>query len=266
VSRAQFLADALEVALGSMGLSRDGGELTYNTYGGSVGTRVIGGGTGPMWLRVGRQRWRDNPRTGWETSAAIMGVSKPLWYRTHEFEYNGESMRGDLLSLAPSPACTKELILTERPAIDSSWFQEMKRSVLALEQHDTDRTSTDAGRVKSAVISRVGSHFPHQVERFVTSHTDMHWCNLTAPSFCLLDWDSWGLAPYGFGPATAYCSALLVPEVADEVYATFREQLETPDGRISLLLAADHLLHKVSYGDYYDIADVLHDFIRTLTQ
>jgi hypothetical protein len=66
-------------------------------------------------------------------------------------------------------------------------------------------------------------------------------------------------------PATAYCSALLVPDVAEAIYDTFRDQLETADGRISLLVAADHLLYKVAQGSYEEIADPLHELIRTLT-
>ncbi len=264
MGREDFLTDALDTALAAMHLCRGGGELTFNTYGGSVGAQVLDADAGPRWLRVGRRRLRDLPRQGWATSADIQGVAKPMWYRTHEFEHAGEALRADLLSLAPSPACTRDLILTERPPLDAKWFRELRRSVDALECVVTERLSIDPYRVQSAVLSRVGSRFPQKVERFVPSHTDMQLCNITAPMFCLLDWDSWGLAPYGFGPATAYCAALLVPDVANEIYATFRDQLETADGRLSLLLAADHLLHKVSYGDHLEIADPLHEFIRTL--
>jgi hypothetical protein len=264
MGRHDFLSAALDAAVAAMDLKRDSSELTFNTYGGSVGARVLDADTEQRWLRVGRRRLRDNPRQGWATSAAITGVSKPMWYRTHEFEHQGEAMRADLLSLAPSPACTRDLILTERPPIAAEWFRELRRSIDALERFPTERSSIDAERVRSAVLSRVGSRFPCHVERFVTSHTDMHWCNITAPTFCLLDWDSWGLAPYGFGPATAYCAAILVPDIANEIYATFRDQLETPDGQISLMLAADHLLHKVSYGDHLELADPLHEFIGSL--
>jgi hypothetical protein len=263
--RRAWLAEALGAALSAMHLVRSG-ELTYNTYGGSVGTRVLDNSSEPRWLRVGRLRPRENPREGWETSAAIPDVAKPMWFYTHEFEHEGEPLRADLLSLAPSPACTSELILTERPPIGRDWFTALRCSIDALERWPTQRVSIDADNAANVVLGRVGSRVPRTVKRLVSSHTDMHWCNITAPVFSMLDWDSWGLAPYGYGPATAYCSALLVPDVADEIYNTFVDQFETTDGRISLIMAADHLLWKVGRGDYPSIADALHRLIGTLVE
>jgi hypothetical protein len=261
--RRSYLASALIVAEKAMGLTHDDDRLTYNTYGGTVGVRVLAG-TEPRWLRVTRQHRRGRTRMGWATSAEIPDVAKPIWYRTHDFDHEGEALRADLLSIAPSPACTSDLVITSRPPLDANWYTDLRRSVDALERWPTDRVSIRPDSVAPSILGRVGSRFPHKVERYVSSHTDMHWCNVTAPTFCLLDWDSWGRAPYGFGPATLYCSSLLVPEVADRVYHTFRDQFETADGRVSLLLAADHLLHKVSHGDCPQIADPLHDLVRAL--
>jgi hypothetical protein len=47
-----------------------------------------------------------------------------------------------------------------------------------------------------------------------TAHADLHWNNLTAPDRVLLDRESWGQAPFGYGIATLYCHSLLVPGVA----------------------------------------------------
>lgn len=243
-----LLDDALNVACEAMRLDRADDATTYSTFEDSIGARVLDRGS-LRWLRVYPQWDRENERQGWAASAAIPGVSKPIWYRCHDFEHAVRAMRADLLDVAPSPACTSELILTSRPPLGPEWFAEMRRSVDALARWPTQRVG-------------VGTR-PPDVERWVTSHTDMHWCNLTAPAFCLLDWDSWGLAPLGFGPATAYCAALLVPDVAEQVYATFRDQLETHDGRISLTIAANHLLNIIqNEGRYPEIARPLRDVLR----
>jgi hypothetical protein len=93
----------------------------------------------------------------------------------------------------------------------------------------------------------------------------MHWCNLTAPEFSLLDWDSWGLAPLGYGPATAYCAALLVPDVAEAIYVAFRDQLETNDGRLSMTMAGNHLLSMIEEeGRYHEIAEPVRRMLRAL--
>ncbi len=246
-----LLATALNAACTAMRLRREGDESTYSTFADSVGARVREGDS-PRWLRIYPQWDRENERQGWATSVAIPGVSKPTWYRCHDFEHDGRAMRADVLSVAPAPVCSGELVLTTRPPIGSAWFAEMRRSVDALARWPTDRVG-------------VGTR-PPGVKRWVTSHTDMHWCNLTAPVFCILDWDSWGLAPLGFGPATAYCSALLVPDVAQQVYTTFRDHLETGDGRISLTIAANHLIQVAEdEGRYGEIVEPLRELLRRLT-
>jgi hypothetical protein len=261
--RRAYLERALAVALDDLGLVRDDECLTYNTYGGTVGLRVLDGAE-QRWLRVTRQHRRGRTKEGWATSTAIPGVCKPMWYGTRQFDFEGEALRTDLLSLAPSPAVTSDLIITSRPPLSAEWFTNLRASIDALERWRTDRVSIRPETIAPSILGRVGSGYPSTVERYVTSHTDMHWCNLTAPIFCLLDWDSWGQAPYGFGPATLYCSSLLVPEVAEAIYETFGDQFATSDGQVSLLLAADHLLSKVSYGDCPGIADPLHDLIQGL--
>jgi molybdenum cofactor biosynthesis enzyme MoaA len=259
-----FLTQALTIALQAMGLTRDG-ELINSTFADSVGVRVLDDGTA-KWLRVYEQWDRPQERMGWADSIGITGVAKPYWYGNHDFEYCGKPMRADLLSLAPSPAITSQMVLTQPPPITHEWYMELRRSVEALERCPTTRGTMSQERVRRSIERRMGANFPSTVDRWVTSHLDMHWCNLTAPTFCLLDWDSWGLAPCGFGPATAYCSALLVPEVAGEVYETFRHQFETDDGRISLVLAAGHLLSMVTEGHYPAIADPLHELLRSLRE
>jgi hypothetical protein len=251
------LAEALSVASKLMGLPH--GALTYATFGDSVGAPVRDG-SHVAWLRV-YPAWpaeHARERAGWET-AKMPGVSKPKWYGCEHFEHDGRTMRADLLSLAPSPACTSELILTAIPDVTDEWFADMRRSLDALAAWKTDRVCITNPMATKATV-------------WVTGHGDMHWCNLTAPTFCLLDWDSWGKVPLGFDAATAYCSALLVPEVADEVYATFRDQLETPDGRISLTIAANHLLDIIAAnqdiidheGRYEEISGPLQELLNSL--
>jgi hypothetical protein len=254
-----FLAEALDVACRRMGLTRDDDQATYSTYADSIGARVRQGDS-VRWLRVYPQWDTEAERQGWAASAAIPGVSKPMWYGCHDFEHKRKAMRADLLSIAPSPAVTSELILTESPVLNAMWFVDLRQSVEALAAWPTGRGSEE--RFARSLDYYMGVS-PGSVERFVTSHTDMFWCNVTAPEFCLLDWDCWGLAPLGYGPAKLYCSALLVPDVAAEVYKTFRDQLDTDDGRISLVLAASLLLEKAE-ARYPEIIEPVQDLLRRL--
>src|SRR5437763_1548475 len=60
--RRACLADALTVALGLLGLAR-AGELVYNTYGGTVGVRVLDG-TQPFGLRTVEDSHADGAAIG----------------------------------------------------------------------------------------------------------------------------------------------------------------------------------------------------------
>jgi hypothetical protein len=266
--RSSFLLGAFHAGLDQMGLeaAQNDEDLTFSPYGLSVGGQVLDHGD-LRWLRVKYVSRRD--RYGLAGSADIPRVGKPTWYRTDEFKYGRDEMRGDLMSVAPSAACARGMILARAVEVSDGWLRALRCSVEALAQWPTDRVMIPQHRVTSHVLARVGSSFPCRVERFVCGHSDLSWANVTAPTFCLLDWDDWGLAPAGYGPALLYASALLQPDVAQAVYATFADDLDSSDGRVSLILAADRLLIGVGDGEFSDtpgIADALHSLVRWLVR
>ena len=72
--------------------------------------------------------------------------------------------------------------------------------------------SQSSARLEDVTRQRVAAGVDSAVERWATAHADMHWCNVTAPVCCILDWEAWGLAPRGFDAATLYCASLPVPD------------------------------------------------------
>jgi hypothetical protein len=77
---------------------------------------------------------------------------------------------------------------------------------------------------------------PAELE-WTCAHGDLHWANLTAPHLCLLDWETWGMAPAGYDPAMLYCASILRPDVINDVRATFADLLDNPSGRVAQLAA-----------------------------
>jgi thiamine kinase-like enzyme len=80
------------------------------------------------------------------------------------------------------------------------------------------------------------------VTEWSTSHADLHWGNLTAPTLYLLDWDDWGLAPRGNDAACLWASALAVPEVAARVHTEFHDDLDSRAGKIARLWVCSNIL------------------------
>lgn len=109
-----------------------------------------------------------------------------------------------------------------------------------------------------------GDDIDSRVRNWTTAHRDLHWSNLLAPQFTILDWEGWGLAPAGYDAATLYCYSLLVPEMAKRVYHTFVDLLDTPEGIQAQLYVITRMLRRIDKGDYMELAGPLHRHARTL--
>ncbi|MDT0326975.1 phosphotransferase [Nocardiopsis lambiniae] len=71
------------------------------------------------------------------------------------------------------------------------------------------------------------------VERWETSHGDLHWANLTTDPLQIIDWEGWGSAPAGYDAAVLHAYALNEPATAARVREVFADVLDTPGGRLA---------------------------------
>ncbi|MFQ6199800.1 hypothetical protein [Streptomyces sp. NPDC000405] len=88
----------------------------------------------------------------------------------------------------------------------------------------------------------------------MTGHGDLHWGNLTTVPLALLDWERWGLVPFGYDAGLLHANSLLVPDVATRIRKEFAAVLDTPAGRIGELAALAEMLQAVARGWYPDLA------------
>jgi hypothetical protein len=212
---------------------------------------------------VARGRWN-----GADLAEEIPGIAKPRILAVQHWIANKDHdeclVKATLMTRAPSPVVSEGLVLRTPLELDDRWLRTMRSSMEALEAWPTDRVCIRAEKVRRALLMVAGTRVDSTVERWTTVHGDWHWCNITAPVCCILDWESWGLGPAGFDAATLYVSSLLVPAVADRLSEAFRDVLDTHDGRISQLVAAQHLLAGIEYGHDEDMADRLHELIARI--
>lgn len=229
----------------------------------------------PCWLRVAITS-PDSPditRGFWdgaELANEIPGIAKPEVLAVRDWTTSKDDeeslVKATLMTRAPSPVGSQELVLRSPVELDDRWFRTMRSSMDALAAWPTERECIRWKKVHRSLLVVCGTRVDSAVQRWTTVHGDMHWCNISAPECCILDWETWGLAPAGFDAATLYCASLLVPEVAARIYEAFRDLLETHDGVVSQLVAAQHLLDGIQYGHNEDIADALHDLIARLVR
>lgn len=165
--------------------------------------------------------------------------------------------RADETELLPDAPVKAGGALIGDPGLPESWWAEFNRSLDALAvQHATrmatpDTVTVTQTRVTEAIISAFGAT-DARINQWTVAHADMNWANVTAPQFCLFDWEDWGTAPRGLDAASLWGNSLAVPELAERVRRERREDLESRDGLLMRLFFCSKIV-----GRHADAADPL---------
>ncbi|WP_214109950.1 phosphotransferase [Acrocarpospora catenulata] len=169
------------------------------------------------------------------SAAGLTSVRRPDLLVVDTWMDGGELVRAELWELVDEPICARHETLSGHLVLTESWWRSLHASLAGLAAHSTDRVPRTQEQITVAMRRAYGPEVETRVVQWVTQHGDLRWTNLTARTPYLLDWEFWGLAPAGTDAATLYCTSLLVPELAAEIYDRFRNVLDTPDGRIAQL-------------------------------
>ncbi|MFF5189442.1 hypothetical protein ACFY30_37725 [Streptomyces sp. NPDC000345] len=214
----------------------------------SVGARTERG----TWVRVERRLLDKIGDQGWngtECAARLEDVVQPVWRGCVVWRDTDAPVmwRADETELLPgNPIGTA--VLTADPRLRDTWWQAFSESLDALAAQHTRRIATpDTVTITQALVTEaIRTAFPGDfdttVERWVPAHADLNWANMTAPTFCLFDWEDWGNAPRGLDSATLWGSSLAVPTLADRVWQERRHDFESRDGKLMTLFTCSKIL------------------------
>jgi hypothetical protein len=214
-----------------------------------------------VWIRTvtEQSQWVDMLFwTGNLEANKITGVPKPIVLDSAETRDEDRWFLTEVMTLVDQAPASPTPAATTPPAVDDAWLDQLRTSLEALAATSTTREAKAQDDVTQQLREYFGDRINPQVERWVASHGDLHWANLTAPCLVILDWEQWGLAPYGYDIATLYCHSLLVPETAAAIRHRFTHMLDSPDGRRAQLLAIARMLSRTRMGDYTDLVIPLH--------
>lgn len=215
--------------------------------------RSVGGRTDrDTWVRIERRLLDKIPEQGWngtETAARMGGVAQPEWRGCLVWREAGMPVmwRADETALLPG-APVGNAILSEAPILPEEWWEALNASLDALAAQRTTRVATpDTVTITQALVTEsirdvFSDDFDTTVERWVPAHADLNWANMTAPTFCLFDWEDWGNAPLGLDSASLWASSLAVPALAGRVLHERRSDVESRDGRLMTLFACSKIL------------------------
>ncbi|MFI9785484.1 hypothetical protein ACIHEI_18595 [Kitasatospora sp. NPDC051984] len=208
--------------------------------------RTVGAPTGrSTWVRIERRPWGRAREQGWagtEAAAALTGVVMPRWTGSVAWPEpdDGAIWRADETSLLPAAPVGTAILATD-PCLPESWWAALGASLDALAEQHTVRVATpDTVAITQQHVDEViRNAFPSAthtaVESWLPAHADLNWANVTAPQFCMFDWEDWGMAPRGLDSASLLAASLAVPALADRVRRERRADLESRDGKVMRL-------------------------------
>ncbi|WP_179499973.1 hypothetical protein [Streptomyces sp. WZ.A104] len=237
----------------SLGMSLDRESVVRKRR--SVGARTDRG----TWVRVERRgldRIGVQGGDGIASAEALSEVAKPAWFAGMAWRDEVEPVmwRADETELLPGTP-VGSAVLTKEPRLSQEWWAALNASLDALGGQRTNRIATPDTETltQELVTGTIRGVFPDvdtSLGEWRPAHADFNWANLTAPVFCLFDWEDWGMAPRGLDAAILWGASLAVPSLADRVRSERRCDLETRDGRLMTLFVAAKIL-----GPYADPDD-----------
>lgn len=213
----------------------------------SVGARTDRG----TWVRVERRgldRIGVQGGDGVASAEALSRIAKPAWLAGVAWrdETDPVMWRADETELLPG-APVGNAVVAEDPQLSEEWWSSMNASLDALAAQHTNRIATPDTETltQELVAGTVRSVFPDvetNVSQWCPAHADFNWANVTAPVFCMFDWEDWGMAPRGLDAANLWGASLAAPRLADRVRSERRGDLESRDGRLMMLFVAAKIL------------------------
>ncbi|WP_460066154.1 hypothetical protein [Streptomyces sp. YKOK-I1] len=204
------------------------------------------------WIRVERRvidKIGDQGWNGTECAARLEGVAQPEWRGCVVWQDPDEPVmwRADETGILPGSPIGSA-VLSDDPKLSHTWWRALNNSLDALAAQHTGRVATpDTVTITQTLVTETirtafTGDFDTTVDRWVPAHADLNWANMTAPTFCLFDWEDWGNAPRGLDSATLWGSSLAVPALADRVLHARRHDFESRDGKLMTLFTCSKIL------------------------
>lgn len=230
---AEATSDDLEQAARSLGVVLIGQPVSSYF---SFGSHARRDGS-DYWLRVRRCRaskWLPSRLLGYEDSAVINGVPKPLVVGRNERRDGSDVVRAELLTYVSAAVISKSPHLKSIPDLPDNWWSALHDAVKNLAQTSTLRDTAHVLDDSRYLRAFYAADIPEPTD-WATEHEDPHWGNVTGPELHILDWDFWGRQPRGYTVAGLFCTSLGVPEVSNRLYREFSDLLDSPSGKWSIL-------------------------------
>ena len=255
----EMLRAAQERFLRERGLVRKGAPV-FGWRDRSVGSAVDNAGE-LQWLRVvwARKEWaRGSWWTGNQDADVIRAAAKSRVLEVSELEEGPLTYRFELMTYQPGRPCSPTPDLRAPLGVEVGWWDALEESLGAVARTITPRKAVDDVAIVRRIRVFFGVETSTDVGQWRASHGDLHWANLHAEPFSIVDWEAWGLAPRGYDAAFLLCHSLAVPDTADEIARRFAQDLATDEGIVSQLYVMTKMLTRADGGEFPELVAPIH--------
>jgi hypothetical protein len=248
---------------------RRGSEIRYGRGGRSAGCLATSRQFSSHWLKVKWSRADELERFLWDgelLAVSFDDVRKPKVLGHFDWDADGICYRAVMMDIA-SGIISKTPRLDHLPDLAPQWWNELSASIARIALRETDRarfSDMDIGQRLDDVLS-LTLRLPLPAWR--TAHGDMHWANLAAPGFMIIDWETWGRAPYGLDVARLHVFATSQPVILETLKSVFRAAMERPEYDIAFLFVAAGVIQMFDlYGHYPLLQAAVRTEVRNVLQ
>ncbi|MFJ5143032.1 hypothetical protein [Streptomyces sp. NPDC088707] len=236
------------------------GPRQWGWHGRSLSLRVQDSGHGACWLRIMEEtpeRAGTTPEWfGTElTVRRFREVRRPGVIAIHDMRERGWAYRAELTTFVDEPLLSPTPQLTADLHLPPEWWAWTRKNLYYVGQEHTDRIAVRQSWIERVVPEMTGYPAPH-VTHWACAHGDFHPANVTTGA-TVLDWEGWGMAPYGWDAALFYAFAQTAPATAAVIRREFGALLDHAAGQAAILIACALLLQSVERGDFTELGPYL---------
>lgn len=211
----------------------------------------------PFWVKVARRgiETRQNAFlnhiwSGEEESRVLPLSNKPVVVEVVDWHDKEFIWRAQKMSYIADPVFDESGRLLHDTALSSQWLETLRNSLKTLSACDTKRRLYTPDIIKRILSDTYGLRSFPCLDKWCVAHGDLHWGNLSRNECFILDWEGWGLAPFGTDIAFLLAYSCYNDKLLHKLETAFADILIVPGVRQMVLFAAQKVLGYIAQEGY----------------
>lgn len=223
---------------------------TLGGYAGRTrGAEVAASDGSRFWLKVLGVTSADNVHRAAEIAADnLRGLPKPALVRQVDWLDDDAHWTARLTTLCDPAVEPNPWAGAAAGRVTDAWIRTLKRTLDRLAAHNASRVFVSPQALGQWLLQRFGIAHEFRLNDWRLCHNDLHWSNLTAPGFSLLDWERVALSPVGYDAGMLMAYSCANDDLVARLEREFASDFATPTGLAARVFAACGIRDSVRTG------------------